>query len=560
MFGRNREVLQAGIVIAITAVYQYICATHGFDLTDEGHLMSAYQWFGTDPLACRCGSGYPLSCLLGWLCLSVWPQGGILWMRICGILLVVLTEIIAYRFLSRYFNSSLVLVGIALSAIFVAGDPKPFGYNTLSGLFAVISVVLAVRSGEGKVWLPALAGGVVAGVSVFLRLPNVCYLAFAAIPLFFITKEDWKGPLARAFIFAGGFVAGLSAAGVAVKAAGADVLVKEFLGSIVSTLGGGSSHSSGSMLSTYAGNYARAFFCACTLLFCIRFCGWASRKSKVMYFIAVLLLMFFGYRYLYIGSHLLGEELVTVFNGIALVGVALMFESKAEAGKLRIAMAALFSSLVIPLGSDLGFRTMWVGCWLALPVGICGFYDYFSDRRERFAYVAFLVALLVVAVVKIDHKPYYDPGARSEKKYEINSAYAKGIKTVQKKAVIVNELLAALEDYVKEGDELLVYDFSPTINYLTGTKPFAGVSWPCVLYGQRYVRAVAAAEAAGSRPVAVIQHFNCINGWRNIDEGYFVDGRTREERQMTAAVMDFIHRNGYRSVWTNGYFEILVAE
>ena len=32
------------IIIGLSVLYQCLCAIQGFDLTDEGHLMSAYQY------------------------------------------------------------------------------------------------------------------------------------------------------------------------------------------------------------------------------------------------------------------------------------------------------------------------------------------------------------------------------------------------------------------------------------------------------------------------------------------------------------------------------------
>ena len=76
------------IIIGLSVLYQCLCAIQGFDLTDEGHLMSAYQLFGSDPLAAKCGSGYPLTCYIGWLLNSIYPAGGILMMRMWGIFMV----------------------------------------------------------------------------------------------------------------------------------------------------------------------------------------------------------------------------------------------------------------------------------------------------------------------------------------------------------------------------------------------------------------------------------------------------------------------------------------
>ena len=98
---QNKHYFWAGLVLLLSIAYQVHCAIHGFDLTDEGYLMSLYHWFGNDIDFAQGAGGYPLTCYLGWTLDHLFPHGGILGMRLWGILVVTLTEIVAFLYLKR---------------------------------------------------------------------------------------------------------------------------------------------------------------------------------------------------------------------------------------------------------------------------------------------------------------------------------------------------------------------------------------------------------------------------------------------------------------------------
>jgi hypothetical protein len=170
---------------------------------------------------------------------------------------------------------------------------------------------------------------------------------------------------------------------------------------------------------------------------------------------------------------------------------------------------------------------------------------------------------LVTIFIKIEHKVYYDPGDRIAKVHPINSSMAKGIYTGAEKAAIVNPMLDELKRYVKAGDTLLVYDSSPLVYYLTDTRPFAGISWPCVFYGKQYVRKFMQAERETSTmPVLVMQYFYSSNNWSEIQDDYYaLDSRMAfSNLDMKQNILRFIGEHRYKTVWSNGYYKIMIPK
>lgn len=581
------------LIIGLSIFYQCICAIQGFDLTDEGHLMQAYQLFGEDPLNAKCGSGYPLTCYLGWLLNGIYPSGGVLMMRIWGILMVTLTEIISYKYLSKHFSSKVVLFGLLIQAVFVSGDPKPFGYNNMTIFVALMSLV-CINNGSSSTtpgkWFWLIIGGVLSGLNVFVRLPNITFIAFAIIPFFWNYADrhlNWRRGAFQASVFLMGFFVGMCMAWLLMVHIGADVLIVDFIGSIANTLQGESTHSIDSLLLSYISNYWMCVRYACVLIAgAVVFC-FAFRFKQMVWRLSFLFAGFVMlYRPIYIQSSILGDTILATMNSIAIIGSCYYIIDSPT--KRNMALSAILLSLIGPLGSDGGFRTMWASTWLALPVGLSGLYELcvclsrkylrmsFTIGQERRdtrvdmslpvanmlkAFWCCVITLLVIVVVKIEHKAYYDPGDRITKLYPIESRLTRGIYTTKKKANILNPLLKELDKYVKPGDVMLVYDFSPLIYYMTETKPFAGISWPCVFFGERYVNAFNQAESKAEHlPVAVLQHFFSSNEWTNVQKRYYdetIDTNYISSAQ-TKTINRFIKNHHYRQVWTNGYYDILL--
>lgn len=574
------------LIIGLSVLYQCLCAIQGFDLTDEGHLMSAYQFFGSDPLAAKCGSGYPLTCYIGWMLNNIYPDGGVLMMRMWGILMVSLTEIISYKYLSRHFPAKVVLVGLLIQAVFLAGDPKPFGYNNMTIFFGVLSIICINEGVRNSKWGLIIIGGLLTGMNVFVRLPNIVFISFAIIPFLWNygnVHAYWKRSTAQATTILLAFFSGMGLVWMLMKNIGADILITEFVSSISNTLQGESTHSTDSLIVSYISNY---WMCIVYIfivifgaaIFCIAFNTKHIIWKGILFFIGFEIL----YRPIYMDSSILGDTIMATINGISIAGACYYITRDSE--RRNIAATAVLLSLIGPLGSDGGFRTMWASTWLALPVGLSGMYElclllsgrqisiayrsensqkeiFFPVNRLEKSFWSCVIILLAIVVIKIDHKAYYDPGNRTEKVYPIENKLAKGIYTTEKKAQIINPLLKELDKYVKPGDTMLVYDFSPLIYYLTETKPFAGISWPCVFFGERYVKAfVQADKESAKRPIIVLQHFFSSNEWTTIQSNYYdesVDTNYISSAQ-TKTIKQFIKKYKYKRVWTNGYYEVLV--
>jgi len=552
----------AVLIFAVAFVYQLFCIKRGFDLTDEGFLMSLYQFFGENPASCPGGAGYPLSCYLGWLVNSVWPGGGVLWINFIGIIIVTATMYVSYKIVSKLFYSRIALLALLLQLIFLTTDPKPFGYNNLTAFNYVCVVGLIVRAERSRRIAPLVFAGLLAGVGVYLRLPNLAFLGLCILPLVG-SGINWKGIL-RSLAFFVCFIGGIAGGWLIMKAIGADSLILGFFSTLGGTLDGESTHSSGAMISTYLGNYLGSLkqiiivgggiFCVSLVLI-----------HKKLYWPLIAIPLWMLYREFYIDSGDLNYTTIMLYNGIGVLGCCLAFTKNKKDNV--IPAAALLFSILAPLGSDRGFTTMWVGTWLALPVGMIMIVHRLEKDCQKYKTASIICAAMILTTGFLSsmRHAYYECGSRFSKTAKIESIYAKGIKTKPENAKIINEVLGELGRLgVKERDTLLVFDSSPMFYFLTRTHSFDGVYWPCVQYGRQWVNTLIKAAADNPCPkVVVIQKFFNLgqrDGWEEPDESYtnVKKNGAMATKEMKLAVFEFLDGFHYSKVWTNEYYDIYV--
>lgn len=549
---------------AVVIAFQVWSTFRGFDLTDEGFLMNLYQNFGSDISSCEGGAGYPLSCYLGWLCYSIWPGGGILWVRLCGVVIVTATMLVTYLMLRKTCPRHILLVALLCQAFVIASDPKPLGYNNLTALFAVVAVFLVLHGCNKGNYLSLALGGAIAALSFYLRLPN---LAFGSLVLlaFVHEKPFAKQSWAQAAAFIAAYIAGLGAGWLIMKGIGADVLIINFFQSIGSTLDGESTHSAGNMLKTIASNYANAALLAAVVVASVIAMTLSLGKlPRWVRMVPPLALLWLTYFLFYTKAGILADKQNALLNGIGLAGCIILAIRKPQ--MRAIAAGAILLALCCPFGSDRGFVTVWTGTWLAFPLGLAALYEEGKERLQghfEYAFWSIITVFCLTCFLHTEKRAYYDGGSKLEKRSRIESPYAKGITTSARKANIVNPLLQELQKRgLQEGDTTLVYSSSPMIYFLTNTKPYAGLAWPCLQFGDQYVHSFKKAGKNYGRPkFIVIQNYNnlgCGREWTRPSRYYMntTRGWSMATGRMNEAVLDYIEKNAYTKTWTNRYYDL----
>lgn len=543
-------------ILLACILFQIYCALFGFDLSDEGYLMTFYQHFGDDPEGYRFGMQYSLTCYAGWLLHSLTP--GILPMRLWGIVVVSVTALMVYALLRKRVDERCLMLGILIETIIMAGDPKPFGYNTLSALLAVGSVGLILDGLEKRRLLCLMAGGALAGWSFWFRLPNLALVSLLTLPLVWWIWEKRERVLRSICIDLGvvtlGYALGLGLGWMMLGWIGAqDAFLSIFRATADSAGEEGGTHPLPHMIARYAGNYALAAISYLGLIGAAWLATKIEAKTSVGYRAFNALLIALGVTFYVFITDRLSNNILFMLNGIALFGTVLLMWRRLVSP--TVCVAALLLLLTLPLGSDGGFCTMWVSTWVALPMGIYGT----MQLRWKSFLAGAMVVLALLMLAKIDLNCYYDPGMRTEKSMAIHSDLARGIHTTPERAERINPLLDVIDDYVRPGETLLAYDWSPMINYLTDTKPFCGNPWPTA-EGYGLIATFDRADREGIQPPkVVVQHFYTHGEWSDLTDAILdpTAAGWRHRPRVTERFLRYLSDHDYRTVWTNGYFDIM---
>lgn len=557
----------------VAMVYWIYCCCHGFDMSDEGFLMTLYRDFSEGERNITSAGGYPLTCWIGGKLLSILPDG-LLVFRLAGVAIFMAMGVVVYVFLSKRFSGIVVSVGLLTLSFIFACDPKPFGYNSLTAVFAVISVIFIVRGLVNDQAVYLFFGGCILGLNVFVRLPNLALVGLASLPFFALESFTHKAifrEIRRSALILLGFFAGTAIGIVFLQMIGCWGIVVDFVQSIGELAGGDSSHGHLAMLTHIVYNYVNAgivllFFCAMVML-----CALGLTMSPF-----ALILIIIGIEAIFLKNFVdadtfLGKDMLSLVNALALVGAVRYFFCNVE--RRIVAGASIILAVLMPLGSDLGFVTFWCGPILAYPIGLCGLLDSMSNvilpikynrkgfcvRRQAWvvAITLCIMAFCVSVMVKGWRRAYYDPGSRHRKTCVIKSFRAAGIKTRSRYARRINPLFSELRWYVKTGDKVLAYDWSPMLYYLLGLRAYGGVAWPCVLYGEPYVRAIEEERSRNAElPVVVLQHYRAIDPC--VSSCYYDESRAENEshRKMISTINAFVLQNHYRKVWSNEWYDI----
>src|SRR6056297_1721495 len=388
---------ERGIVTGVTVVlviWQVLLAFQGLDLADTGFHLTAYRYILEAPYSVQYSMSFWLSEITGHLWMQVWPQGGLFWARIGGIVAFTATFLIYFRLLQPQMGLRKALAGLAIASLFILrGGFECLHYDLLSMAGYAVVVWLWV-TGLRRGWsVLILLGGIALGVNLFFKLTNIAgLLFFALIPFYGIILRkpgrDWLKPLLIGF---SGFIAGAGMILLLIGALGHWDLYTGNLGFMTEIAGDEeASHGLIPLLGDYLSGYFNAviilaLFSGAVWLF-VRFTRhkWVGTRNLTYMVIfvlvgsgALLLMLFFReafwskVRYLLLG--------LAVLYGIR----QLTDIRKAHAVRL-VAAAGLIFLLVDPVGSDSCPANSLHGMWILVPMALVspGLKSWFGRVKE----------------------------------------------------------------------------------------------------------------------------------------------------------------------------------
>lgn len=633
--GRYQRVmlrLFAGVLYLFPLIFIF----QGLDWTDSGYILTSSRDMLADPTNVP-AFAYPtfLSMFLNGAWMKLTSPLGLVGARLGVVAIFWMIFTIAYFVLKDFMPKWQVILWLVLTFLNTTWYFW-ISYNNITALLALSSLAFIYFGYKCNTRAFFFVAGILCGLNLFARFPNVLMLVFGLIPLamkFFPASGDKRVFFKESLLFYAGWMCSVVCMIILMKIAGYWTLYASALGELRRIAGDSASHHSGRLLFNLfvrdhkrvlafgflsfsiirglwiASGSIRMFapfqlLCSGYVAFSL---GWNRYNSRFLlptsFWVVLLLLFVFqaaldgkiflarplllvndarlrtraGMLINTVGTgallfflvRYLGGKSLTVFDilfGITyIVSMLSLVESyrRRDSVLFLVVAASLLLFLTVPLGSNNGIRNGTHGLWLALPLTLHWIWErsvaYARNVSRSGVYwfgAAMVVFLLLMGGTRAYRYTYRDTVDRLAMRCPIDHPKLRFQYTTAQRADVVQQLLDRSKEFIRAGDYVLGYHTISLFYYLTDTKPYLYSSWP-FLYSPEQLRETlqrVQRERPGL-PVAVRSKYSLQNfewpmqKFTNKSDLYQTNLRI---------LGDFLREKGYRTVWENEYFEILL--
>ena len=544
------------LVLALLVLYQMLGVFFGMDIADAGFYLTFYDNIFTHPSSVEYNFMYYLSGVIGGTFQSLYPSMGMCGMRLLGVAFNTACAIILYYALRRHVDERALALGCALVVTSFIAPPYTLCYDLCTIVFYVLAIALLWHGLEKDMaWMVALAG-LMAGLNILVRIPNVLGLSMALLPLFIYCLErprrynSWKRPVLLSLTFIGGSALALALVLALMPEHHYTCLLNVLhdLRAIAADDSGTASHSTRQMIMTQLRFYATELWVAIKLAIPVALYWWAHTKLRPVWLgwaakaVALAAFILFVYR-----MHPLQPLWVMCLAGGIMVIVK---QWRQQSGLAWMAVLGIGMMLVMPLGSDGAYNNGSIIAWAIAPVAALWWL-----HRSRVAFP--LVFIAVCAVRMVTGGAYFDGGPLWEKRYAIDNERAAHIYTTCERAEVLNTVLHGIAPHVKPGTTLMAYGSAPLINYLTHTRPYLGCSWVEQLSAPMLKKKLAYAPKSGL-PLILQQKFDNLGPfWSEPNEEFKTRYRhqdTYRDNSKLEVLNRFLSDHYYEVAYEDDYF------
>lgn len=596
-FPRFLERLAPWKVFTFLFLWQFLPALQGLALHDEGFYAVFYQQIFNDPESVQFNFMYWFSGVVGAGWFKLFPNGGLLGLRIAGILCTLGTLAIVYKMLKPHFHRGYLYLGIILSVMALNNEPKELHYNNLSALFYVLAAYFICNGLRLRGNWQFVAAGVVLAFNMFTRIPNMLGIGMLAIVVVhgIISHTSWKIQLKQCILLAGSFGAGIAGIVMTMKAMGHWEIFMN-ASELLSRMG--KSEKGLYNIWTLIGIFFKNYFVSVRTLAIALFLfvvatdngKWllpAGIRINISRFMPVLrVALVAALAALVILRFFDNFTLIYLQTGFSVVTAFVLLYVRKDPPVITLTLMGLFIMMVYPLGSNDGILTAGMfSFWLIFPlcVAFCSnpksasvsvevagndnkIHPFsFQLGHARLAAIKQLMAgfFILMCVINFYFYPHFDKKNRLELTHTVNHKYLRGIHTSSGRATAIEQTLTELTRHVSKGQYMLAYDCIPMFNYLTETRVYVRNAWPWLYEADVFKEELERAEKEKkSLPVVLVQKMITMGEggyWPSKDVVYDTDTwPVNEERN--AALNEFLERNNYNEVWENDYFKIYTTE
>ena len=582
-FERMNDKVFFVLVISIQVLFIF----QGLDFADSGFDAEFYSRIFRDPSSVQYNFMFWFTGVIGGAWLKLLPGMGLLGLRFAGVLFTTITFWITYDLLKRYLHTGPLRLSLLLIILFLSTSIKELNYDDVSALFFMCAAAL-LFSGltKSKPVYIFLAGSFIA-LNCFSRIPNISGLLLVSAIWFsgYLSQNNSRQILTGSLTFFTGFVIASLGMIILMRFLHHDVIFFNSL-RLVRKMGADSQNSHGiySLLKASVVYYGEALSVSIVVLVALWSSSAAWKRLKTDIPSAIPYLKFVKYLVLAVLTAIIIYRakrdpdfwlyLFLFYAGTSLIVGFLIITGRQPTNLRLLTSIGCIMLLVLPIGSDYVLLTVGkYSVWIIVPITVDyllniqalsskvilsensqHIYEQVIDRRQKTGLREASLYLTLIFVLAVSYYyPYFDRSGRFQMRFTINNSHVHGIYTTERRAHIINELLAASTRFVKPEDYVLAFESLPMYYFLTDTRPFMHNSW-LRLYDDQVFKDELYKSLGETHicPVIIMQKRSTLgNNW---PENYAEDFKFKAGQW--EVMQDFIKNNQYNKAWQNDFFEI----
>lgn len=453
-----------------------------------------------------------------------------------------------------------VIIGMFFSCSWL----RAFNYNSLSMLIQTIVICLLLHSlKEDKTWNITVCG-ILLGINVFVRVPNVLQFSFGAVLIWFygIKQKNWKKMFKKIKWFIIGSVLGVGTSVIIfVMFLGIDGFKSTFL-----KIARDASNPTGGhglrkiFLRMFEGFengiqfWSSKLLILAVVLFLFYIISKKIKSDKIKNWCFVIMSVFFiaiGMRW-GIGferTHTICEMLA-VF--LVISSFVIMLLPKVNEFQSTMALVIFISEVILTLGTDNGWYYQSVFVMLPLA-GVMVLWNQvgklYSEHRKYINLVTFFMVSVIAAYgIRYATTFVYRDEPHEQLKYDVDVAQLQGMKTSEGRARALEDLQKQLVQAEKENETLIVLGDCPMALAFTELKPCFSSVWPDLesFAGDVFTKQLNEHIQKGDYPVIVIADFDLNQQVSAVGKYEYLLGIMEEY--------------GYKTQYESEYFTISTVE
>lgn len=532
------------VTLVVAAALQLPLLFLGLDMVDTGFSMTFYDNIFSHPASVQYNFMYWLTGAVGGIWESIFP--GIFSLRILGLLCNLLCIWMLFRLVpdrrAVTIGSLFVLLGYYPCVIL-------FNYDILTATMTVASLTLMGIKNK-----KILLSGILMGMAVFARVSNLAGIGYCLLLLLYGRKG-----FRMAGIWLGGWLLGATAIILTMIVLGQWPIFIANMREVFAIAGDGTaSHGLEVLYPAYDKMWDNIFIVAFKfgIVYSILYITWLRLSSRLWRLVTTA-----GCFALYCWI-IAGVTLLEAAAAIALLGCGARIihnvRSGCPASDWMLPAMGLAMMFIMPLGSDGGIgNNGTIALWVAMPAAMVSaakacrrIQPYLSQNNiQKVSPYAVGAAILVPFAFfafrgLVQGKVYFDSLPVGEPKSQIASI--PGVYTSPDKARRTDALVGLVKMHVAPGDTLLVYGAAPLLNYLTGTLPALGSSWP-----EQYTLPALDHRLANETPrYILLQRFDTYSAtWPAPSDDYargLAGTNAYHTPDKSSLILHYIRTNGYK--------------